>query len=246
MVPFHAAALNSGNKLKRVTQIFRYLRFYCCPHDLCRGITQGVSKPMKVAAVSLICLATIAARAGDYSALYVLGDSLSDTGNFRGPATNPRYWQGHVSNGPMWPELLSNLLGIAYSQAHNQAFSGAATFDQPSFPGLMTQVSALPQSIPSDSLCVLWIGTNDLQHVFLQYGQTDDSSLIQLYFTVTANAMTNISSAVDTLHARGLRTLVILNAYDVTFTPNYQGDSSLTTVLPIFSLAVSDFNEHLL
>src|SRR5262249_51650266 len=87
--------------------------------------------------------------------------------------------------------------------------------------------------------------TNDLQLVFNQYGQTDVSSLIQLYFTVTANAMTNIFSAVNTLHARGLRTLVVLNAYDVTITPIYQRNSSLTTVLPIFSLAVSDCNNHL-
>jgi outer membrane lipase/esterase len=203
-------------------------------------------KPIKLTAISLMCLAAIVARASDYSALYVLGDSLSDTGNNPALAMNSNYWEGRTSNGPMWPELLSNLFGIPYSQVNNKAYGSAATFDQPSIPGIMTQVNELPQTIANDSLCVLWIGTNDLQYVFGQYGQTDVSSLFQLYFTVTANAMTNILSAVNTLHARGLRTLVVLNAYDVTITPIYQRSSSLTTVLPIFSLAISDFNNHLL
>jgi len=130
------------------------------PRTQARGSrASGTVKTLKL--ILLTFLIPIVAQA--YTALYVIGDSLSDTGNNALAAGDARYWHGHYSNGPMWPEMLSTLLGIKYSQANNKAFAGSATFDQTGYPGIMTQINTLPPTIPSTALCVLWIGTNDLQ-----------------------------------------------------------------------------------
>jgi len=187
------------------------------------------------------------ANAAQYSALYILGDSLSDTGNNKFPASDWRYWHGHYSNGQMWPEILSGYLGFAYSQANNKAFGGAATFDQAGYPGASTQLSQLPATIPSNAVCVVWLGTNDLQYVFYRYllGLTGATNL---YYQIAGQAMQNISNTVGALYARGARKIVVLNAYDVTLTTDYNeqnGSYWPHFVLFYFSLATTDFNNRL-
>ena len=103
--------------------------------------------------------------AGTFSAIIVMGDSLSDTGNaFRatsaapGPAVpvSPPYFQGHFSNGLMWIEDLATALGLQITPSlaggTNFAFGGAKTgFDVHALfqhdlgiaiPSLRTQVTA--------------------------------------------------------------------------------------------------------
>src|SRR6266487_1253536 len=86
------------------------------------------------------------------TAIYIMGDSLSDTGNYPlivGPLSPPAQWNNHFSNGPMWPEYFSGFLGIPYSQSNNVAVGGACTFrhvlsPEISIPGLIDQISELP------------------------------------------------------------------------------------------------------
>ena len=209
------------------------------PRTHARGSrASGTVKTLKL--ILLTFLIPIVAQA--YTALYVIGDSLSDTGNNALAAADASYWHGHYSNGPMWPEMLSTLLGITYSQANNKAFAGSATFDQTGYPGIMTQINTLPPTIPSTALCVLWIGTNDLQYAFNLYWVPGE------YATIASQAMTNISNAVGALYARGVRTLVVPNAYDVTITPNYhnyQVPYWQSYFLPKFSSNTTDFNSRL-
>ena len=80
-----------------------------------------------------------------FTALYVFGDSLSDTG--RNPATPPAsYYNGRFCNGPLWVEYLSAELGLPYNASDNFAVSGSTTSN------LLSQIAGLT---PSPNLA-LW------------------------------------------------------------------------------------------
>src|SRR5215471_4269940 len=82
------------------------------------------------AILALGCLATATARANAYSALYIFGDSLSDSGNNAivfAPNTTPvpipgndfiptfPYASGRYTNGPVWAEDFASALGLSAS-----------------------------------------------------------------------------------------------------------------------------------
>src|SRR5438093_853860 len=124
----------------------------------------------------------------------------------------------------------------------NKTLAVYTTLYQTCYTGIVTQINTLPATIPSTPLCVLWIGTNDLQYAFNLYW------LPGKYATIASQAMTNISNAVGALYTRGVRTLVVPNAYDVTITPNYhnyQVPYWQSYFLPTFSSNTTDFNSRL-
>lgn len=104
--------------------------------------------------VGFLTLGLIAGHASTFSALYVFGDSLSDTG--RSPAPAGSYYSGRYSNGPLWVEYLSAQLGIPYNSSNNFAVSGSTTSN------LLAQVAGLPSS-PSlhSALFTVKSGGND-------------------------------------------------------------------------------------
>lgn len=132
-----------------------------------------------------------AARDGKWSAppfndLFIFGDSLSDSGNlfFISRRTEPPseppsqfYFNGRFSNGPVWVESLSLLLGLEVDfdtnvsdgplLANNQAIGGAFTgFDSESGGpfGVRSQVESFVEaggSFDPDDLVILWAGAND-------------------------------------------------------------------------------------
>ena len=61
---------------------------------------------------ALVCLTSAAfADPNDYNRVIAFGDSLSDNGNLyknTGQPPSPPYYNGRLSNGPTWIELLSN------------------------------------------------------------------------------------------------------------------------------------------
>jgi outer membrane lipase/esterase len=96
--------------------------------------------------LALGCLATAATHASAYSALYIFGDSLSDSGNnaiVLAPNTTPvpisgndfiptfPYASGHYTNGPVWAQDFAAVLGLSASPSllggTNFAFGGART-----------------------------------------------------------------------------------------------------------------------
>jgi outer membrane lipase/esterase len=171
----------------------------------------------------------------DYSAIYVVGDSLSDTGNNKFAVGDARYWNGRTSNGPMWPELLSNQFGVRYSQANNKAYSGATSYDQSGIPGVVTQVQSLPITSPATGLFIMWIGTNDAQKAVTHYGNVS-------YATNTL--LMNISNAVRILYARGARTIVVLNVYDFYDAPLWRNGAYASSLSEI-SYGVTLLNARL-
>ena len=90
-------------------------------------------RPWTGAAVALawvLAAAPVAAATLDYSSLYVLGDSLSDTGNvYRATdgdsPPSPPYFEGRFSNGPVWADHVADVFRDADRPTANFAFGGA-------------------------------------------------------------------------------------------------------------------------
>jgi len=175
--------------------------------------------PTRVAFVSLwmgLLLPTQAALG--FTALYAFGDSLTDTTHHLASAS---YWMGRFSNGPLWVEYLSPLLGFPYNPANNSAWAGSTTSSGFIPPGLLSQVNSF--SAPADAgsaLFVTWSGGNDVINN-LAAGTNTTS-----WNTVITSAVNNISNAVIILYGKGARALVVPNLPDIGKTPRLRNGYS--------------------
>jgi phospholipase/lecithinase/hemolysin len=153
-------------------------------------------------AVALLALTT-AVNGFSYSALYVYGDSLSDTGNIDAPP--PDYYAGRWSNGSVWVEYLSIKLGLAFNPTNNYAHAGSTTSS------LAPEVAATPAStnLPT-ALCLVWAGGNDFLNN-LNDGVYDDAS----WSNVVKTAASNLTNAVVALYAKGARGVLVCNLPDL-------------------------------
>jgi phospholipase/lecithinase/hemolysin len=175
---------------------------------------------------------TIDPGAHGFSQLVVFGDSLSDTGNFFNalgkvfPPTPP-FFNGRLSNGPMWLEYLAPALGL--SQTTNLAFIGATTGrdnvasltvgqDLGKLPGLRDEVdqfaltlaqAGLPQADPK-ALYVVWAGAND----FLKLPTEPLAA-----FKAVLDSVENVAQSVISLAGLGAKTIVVPNLPNLGRTP---------------------------
>ena len=154
-------------------------------------------------------------NASPYSAIYVFGDSRSNT-------TGSPYWRGRWSNGPMWAEILSTNWGLSYIQTNNYSryFNTGTTDDV-----VGNQVPAFKgSSNASTALFVLWAGCNDIGWHVLD----DNAALVPRALTNVAGwsnlivRMTrNISNSVVRLHGKGARTVMVADLDEVQRLPVY-------------------------
>lgn len=145
-----------------------------------------------------------------FTALYVFGDSLSDTG--RNAAPGPDYYDGRYCNGPLWVEYLSAQLGIPYNPSNNFAVSGSTTSD------LLEQIAGLQgfTNLPS-GLFTVDSGGND----FLESGSLGVND--PTWAMVVSNAVFNLTNAIDVLYMDGAREIMVGNLANVGQTPLLNG-----------------------
>ena len=144
-----------------------------------------------IASLSVLSVPAAALGAPLYSEIVVFGDSVSDTGNVHTASTAqglipdppPPYFDGRLSNGPIWVERLAERLGIAspspsLTGGMNYAYAGAKTGTEPRnrtslvthevlpIQNIGTQINTYlgehPAGFRNDQLVVLWGGGNDL------------------------------------------------------------------------------------
>lgn len=123
-------------------------------------------------------------RGDSFSKLYVFGDSLSDTGNAYlasggggefgpdGSYPTPPYFNGRITNGPVYVEYLADGLGLSATPSllggGNHAFGGAMTgsgFSPQGVPNIGTQIDGFllgGPAIDGSELFVVWGGANDI------------------------------------------------------------------------------------
>jgi phospholipase/lecithinase/hemolysin len=181
-----------------------------------------------------------------FNQLVIFGDSLSDTGNLSralgGLFPPPPFFNGRLSNGPLWLEYLAPELGI--SNIANFAFAGSTTGrtniasvtagrDLGPLPGVLDQIdlfagqlaaNGLPSANPN-ALYVVWSGAND----FLALPQ-EPLAAIQSVF----DSVDNVAQSVITLADLGAKTLVVPNIPNLAITPVITA-RNLTAQAAIFS-----------
>jgi thermolabile hemolysin len=163
--------------------------------------------------------------APDFSQLFVFGDSLSDQGRLFA-ATNqqfppdPPYFQGRISNGPVWIEEMASRLDLPMSLVNNFSVAGATTSsanynesilgtDLPGLADELQQYLAGLNGQPADpnALYVVWAGANDF---FLPFSDPA---------VVIGQAVTNLATTVGTLQAVGAQHILVVNLPDLGLTP---------------------------
>lgn len=158
----------------------------------------------------------------------VLGDSWSDNGNLCALTGNPPppYWQGRVSNGPVWVEYLAQTLGVPLSDF---AWAGATTgvgnvadggtvdaLGAYGLPGMTTVFQNLFPANPvnPNALYVLWGGGNDMEAAFAN----PEEALV-----VIGKAVTNLVIMAGTLQALGATQILVFNMLDFSQAPAFLG-----------------------
>lgn len=142
-----------------------------------------------------------------FTAIVAFGDSYTDTGN--APSSPPDYWNGRFSNGPLWIEDLSQMLGFAYNAGNNYAVSGTESDE------LGVAIDNFPGTTDSANvLFAIWTGNNDIAN-HLDLG-TDDAAWDDRINGIVSSCMT----ASDLLYNKGARNLVLFNVMDLTRCPD--------------------------
>jgi phospholipase/lecithinase/hemolysin len=181
-----------------------------------------------------------------FNQLVIFGDSLSDTGNLStalgGLFPPPPFFNGRLSNGPLWLEYLAPELGI--SNVANFAFAGSTTGrtniasiiagqDLGPLPGVLDQIdlfagqlaaNGIPSANPN-ALYVVWSGAND----FLALPPQPLAAIQSVFSSVD-----NVAQSVITLAGLGAKTIVVPNVPNLAITP-FVAARNLTPQAAIFS-----------
>jgi thermolabile hemolysin len=184
-----------------------------------------MSHPIRSQARRVIFAATLAAlfltaTAGySFTAVYAFGDSLTDTGRNPSPA-GTNYFEGRFSNGPLWIEYLSALLGITYNTNNNLAVSGSQTS------ALLSEIAGMPAvTNPHSALYAVWSGGNDfLQNAGIGENDAEWSMII-------SNAVLNITNAVATLYTNGAREVLVGNLPNLGKIPELRTTGTFTNYI---------------
>ena len=194
----------------------------------------------------LVLLALFAAppiaTAGLFSAVYVIGDSLSDQGNLLNAtvaAPDPaHYFQGRFSNGPVYTDILTQTLlarnelqtplGISSTGGNNFSYGGARTNYNAAemqaggpFPNgfrpwtLTTEVAAFQARGVNDpnGLYIVFSGANDV---------ADIARGLQPPSLINATVL-KILDAVNAFIVAGAQTIIVPNLPDLGSTPLFRG-----------------------
>lgn len=176
------------------------------------------------------------ALAGPFSALYVLGDSQSDSGNAAilspvravppyQPVPPGAYLSGRLSDGPVWAEFLAARLGVSavasFAGGTNSAIATARIVDErpagTHVPSLTEQagllLTGLGGALPPDALFAVWGGANDS---FAALESADPEARI-------GAAITGLDAILRGMAAAGAAHFLVLNLGDSGLTPLFAG-----------------------
>jgi len=178
-----------------------------------------------------------------FSDVYVFGDSISDIGNAfditkkingEGLPPAPPYFREHFSNGPVWVEYLTQLLGLASKRENNFAVGGANTDGNNTFapqnpfglPGLQQElnsfITSVDQNADPQALYIIWAGAND----YLGGNITDPTEPVK-----------NITNAVTALTEVGAKNIMVVNLPDLGKIPASRNNAERSTPLTALTKA---------
>jgi len=165
----------------------------------------------------ILCGLIFPAR-GAFTSLQVFGDGLSTITNNVSPGTN--YYGNRYCNGRIWVEVLAERQGLALPTNRNLSFFGHYSSN------LVINVSNyVAQPDAGSTLFVVWVNNADI--VFdISYFDPYTSNNIAAWTNANNRSISNHAKIVETLYAKGARTIVMPPAVDITKAPFYSGLST--------------------
>jgi phospholipase/lecithinase/hemolysin len=217
------------------------------------SILSFIAEDLVPTVVSAIRVApTTAAPSLPYSAMYVFGDSLSDTGNvslatFGLVPVSPPYADRSFSNGPVWAQDLAQSIGLPALKPNlaggtDFAYGGAETGQTPvhalNVTDLPSQYAQFLTQVPTPqagALYAIWIGMNDVLDIANNGSLTPAQQQ-----TDVAAAVSNEVSVIGALVAHGARNMVVLNVPDLGKIPDELARASAQSASLLSSLYDTD------
>ena len=152
--------------------------------------------------------------ASAYNSLYVFGDGICTTTN--NPNTGTDYYGNRFCNGRVWIEVLAQRQGLTYDANKNWSYFGQYSTE------LTNNVRNF--SAPADAtnaLFIVWANDADFIGFLGQFNPPYNTGDIPDWTNAMNVSLTNHFIAITNLYAKGVRTLVMPNAVDVTAVPQY-------------------------
>jgi len=149
-----------------------------------------------------------------FSSLYVFGDCISTTTN--NTSGLPYYYGQRYANGRVWIEVLAQRQGLTYDPNKNWSY-----FYNSSTTMLANVSSFQAPSDASNSLFVIWVNNADLWFLAKYSGTT-----MSAWTSSINQSQNNHYKAVTNLYAKGVRTLVLPNAVDVSTIPAFNASAN--------------------
>lgn len=167
----------------------------------------------------LVLSAVLPASAG-FSSLYVFGDALSataDTDPDSGSPGPPSYYGYRWSNGRVWVEVLAQRQGMSfpYNNSYFDHNSAITAGDVKNF--------TVPADVTND-LFIVWVcnaDTFDASSDVLNNPSMDYNTLLNLFINENIQSQANHLQIITNLYAKGVRTLIMPNAVDISEIPAY-------------------------
>jgi phospholipase/lecithinase/hemolysin len=152
-----------------------------------------------------------------FTSLHVFGDSASSVTYGLG---DPLYYNGRSCNGRIWTEVLAQRQGLPFETNKTIAFFGHYSDI------LLTNVTTYPPPPDaSTALCVVWVNNADfVGMIFSNSPPYISNAATMTFWTNRMNlSLANHSNVIQTLYAKGLRTLLMPNVVDLGQTPFLNG-----------------------
>jgi len=151
-----------------------------------------------------------------FSSLYVFGDALSSTAD---GAASQYYYGGRDSNGRVWVEVLAQRQGLVYDPTKNVSY-----YDHNSAT-LVSDVNNFqaPPDVAND-LFIVWVCNADTYDAAFV---PDNAAQWQ---AAIKQSQTNHMQIITQLYAKGVRTLIMPNAVDISEIPAFNAGITLTNV----------------
>ncbi|HWW01737.1 MAG TPA: SGNH/GDSL hydrolase family protein [Candidatus Acidoferrum sp.] len=194
--------------------ILRYSRLKICATP--EGRSERCARRPFIVGV-LLFAGFVASAPAMVTSLYIFGDGVSTTTNNTNPSVASLYYGHRFCNGRVWVEVLAQRQGVAYIPTNNWSYFGHYSSE------LVTNVNrftAPPDA--STALFIVWVSDADFVYDLNQVDPpyTTNGSLAA-WTSLINQSLTNHLRAIQTLYAKGARTLLMPNAVDVSKAPYY-------------------------
>jgi phospholipase/lecithinase/hemolysin len=178
-----------------------------------------------------------------FTSLCIFGDGVSTTTN--NVQTNSFYYGYRFCNGRVWVELLAQQLNLTNNYWYSNNIANQLSYTNLSASStnwsyssnncsyfahsssiLITELSSLAVSADfSRTLFIVWVNDADFVYDMQHYTPYSDSNLA-VWTNAINQSISNHFTAITNLYAKGMRTLVMPNAVDITEIPFYSGNSA--------------------